>query len=364
MNDPIAATSLARLTPRQARWVLAAVLLAVLFCVAITLSPIRSGYADGPARGHSDIELYRAEIDRMAAGEGYYKVAADELVQRGYPTASVFNWRTPLPMWLIAQLPSPVLGKALLGLLALSVLLVGFEAVARGAGAGRAVLTSLLLTGGLLLCVLGDVYAMPVVWAGVLIALSLCCYGVNHPRLAVAMGLAAVFCRDLAVPYGVLCFAMAIRNQRRGEILGWAAGLAAYVLYFGVHAFYVAQARPLVGIAHVGSWLQLGGAPFVISTAQVNAYLLLLPQWVAAVFLSLALLGVAGWRGEFGQRVALTLAMYVVAFAFVGHDFNQYWGALIAPLLCFGAAQAPATLSDLWRAARGTARASSAVASV
>ena len=364
MNESNSATSLARLSPRQARWVLAAVLLAVLFCVAITLSPIRSGYADGPPRGRSDIELYRAEIDRMAAGESYYAATADELVRRGYPTASVFNWRTPLPMWLIAQLPRPVLGKALLGLLSLAVLLVGFEAVARQAGVGRAVLTSLLLTGALLLCVLGDIYAMPVVWAGVLIALSLCCYGVNNTRLAVAFGLAAVFCRDLAVPYGLLCFAMAIKSERRGETRAWAVGLAAYVLYFGVHAYYVAQARPLHGIAHEGSWLQLGGAPFVISTAQVNAYLLLMPQWVTAVFLALALLGVAGWRGEFGQRVALVLAMYVAAFAFVGHDFNQYWGALIAPLLCLGAAQAPATLSDLWRSARGTAQTSSAAAAV
>ena len=42
----------------------------------------------------------------------------DELRTRGYPTASVFNWRTPLPLWVIGKLPHPMIGKVLLGGLA------------------------------------------------------------------------------------------------------------------------------------------------------------------------------------------------------------------------------------------------------
>ena len=79
---------------------------AVLF-VAITLSPLKSGYADAPDRGPGDVALYRAEIDRLHAGESYYSVAGDELRPAGYPTRSVFNWRTPLPMWLVADCPTP-----------------------------------------------------------------------------------------------------------------------------------------------------------------------------------------------------------------------------------------------------------------
>ncbi len=63
--------------------------------VAITFSPLKSGYADAPDRGPGDVALYRAEIDRIHAGESYYSVAGDELRTRGYPTRSVFNWRTP-----------------------------------------------------------------------------------------------------------------------------------------------------------------------------------------------------------------------------------------------------------------------------
>ena len=56
-----------------------------------------------------DVFLYMSEVKRIHAGEGYYQAAAKELVAQGYPTASVFNWRTPLPTWLIAKLPDPLI---------------------------------------------------------------------------------------------------------------------------------------------------------------------------------------------------------------------------------------------------------------
>ena len=87
-------------TPVQARAVLGALAAAAVLCVAVTFSPLASGWVGKPGRGEGDTALYRAEVDRIRAGEGYYEAASAELVQRGYPTASVFNWRTPLPMWL------------------------------------------------------------------------------------------------------------------------------------------------------------------------------------------------------------------------------------------------------------------------
>jgi hypothetical protein len=46
--------------------------------------------------------------------------------------------------------------------------------------------------------------------------------------------------------------------------------------------------------------------------------------------------------------IALTVALYAVAFSIAGHDFNQYWGSQIAPLLCLPAARSPAVLRQLW----------------
>jgi hypothetical protein len=44
-------------------------------------------------------------------------------------------------------------------------------------------------------------------------------------------------------------------------------------------------------------------------------------------------------------------AACTAAFAVVGQNFNQYWGSLIAPLLCFGVARFPASLWDMCRTA-------------
>lgn len=371
-NQPI--TGYARLTPQQARVVLCAILLVALLGVIVTLSPLGSTNLDLTRTEPGDVELYRAEAERIHGGEGYYKAAAAELTERGYPTQNVFNWRTPLPMWLIGKMPALVLGKALLGALAITLMLMAFEATAReeenikprppGAHRGatddrgfmmaRPVACALLLTGPLLPVFVGDLFHLPVLWAGVLIAISICCYSISRPWPTVAFGLAALFCRELALPYCLLCAAIAWRGRRRGELTAWLAGLAVWFAFFCLHWWLVSGLIAPDARAHANGWLRFGGAGFVISTAQMNAYLLLLPQWCTALFLAAALVGLAGWNSPLGQRVGLTVCLYLAAFAAVGQSFNQYWGALTAPLLCFGAARFPASMRELLHAARAT----------
>ena len=105
-------TSYTRLTRRQARWALALIAAAIVAGVAVTLSPLASSNLGPHPNEKGDVALYQAEVDRIHQGEGYYQAAAAELTARGYPTRSVFNWRTPLPMWLLGKLPNVVLGKA------------------------------------------------------------------------------------------------------------------------------------------------------------------------------------------------------------------------------------------------------------
>ena len=77
MNDaqaPLDTTGYARLSRRQARGVLAVILLAAGFGVGVTLSPNGhatnfSSHPDKP----SDVDLYRAEVERIHRGEGYYE---------------------------------------------------------------------------------------------------------------------------------------------------------------------------------------------------------------------------------------------------------------------------------------------------
>ena len=91
--------------PWHARAVLGVATVAALVLVAVTFSPLRSGFADAPDRGAGDVALYQAEAGRIAQGDNYYDAIATELRERGYPMKSIFNWRTPLPVWLVGVLP-------------------------------------------------------------------------------------------------------------------------------------------------------------------------------------------------------------------------------------------------------------------
>ena len=336
---------------RHPRALLLGWLLLTLLCLAVTFSPLRSGYAGAPDRGSGDVQLYRAEVDRIAAGESYYSAAGDELRARGYPTKSVFNWRTPLPMWLVAQLPHRQAGRALSGGLALLALALGFALLQRQGSLRQALCGTLWMTGALLPCVLEDIFIMPDVWAGLFLALSIGSFGAGRSGWGVACGIAALFLRDLAGPYCLLMLAWSLAHRRRSEAVGWLAGLALYAGYFAWHATTVQALMRPDDLAHAGSWIQLGGLPFLIATAQMNCYLLLLPQWVTAVYLPLALVGLCGWRGEAGQRLGMTISLYLALLAAVGHPFNQYWGQLFAPLLCLAVAQSPAVLCEACRRA-------------
>ena len=88
-------TGYARLTPNAARAVLLGLVGVCAFLVAVSVSPraiVNPGKPDGRSVG--DPALYRAEAERVDRGESYYDVLAEELPARGYPTRSVFNWRT------------------------------------------------------------------------------------------------------------------------------------------------------------------------------------------------------------------------------------------------------------------------------
>ncbi len=201
-------------------------------------------------------------------------------------------------------------------------------------------------------CWLPRIYVMPVVWAGVLIALSWCCFAIEKPRGGVGLGIAALFVRELALPHCVVGIGLALVHRRWREVWLWSAGLLAYTVFYAWHVSIVLSLVRPNDHAHAAGWLQFGGAAFVISLAQMNAFLLLLPQWVTAIFLPLAMLGFAGWNTAAGRRAGFTMCAFVILFAFVGQPFNQYWGSLFAPLLCLGAAQAPAALGDLVRGVR------------
>lgn len=355
-------STFADLRPAAARVVLALYLAVSAWFVVVTLSPkTPHGDADGVVQ-NSDVLLYRAEVERIRAGEGYYQAAAAELRARGYPSGSVFNWRTPLPMWLIGRLPHPDVAKVLLCGAALTTLLLAGGIMQREAGTVVALGCLLLLIGAFLPCIVGDLFVMPVVWAGTFIALSLCAHGAGRVRLSIITGTAAAWLRELALPYCLLMLVVSAWRGHRREAFGWAIGIGTWAAFFAWHAVQVIAWQTPDDRFHAAGWVQMLGAPFVIATAQMNCFLLVLPQWVTALYLPLAMLGLAGWRGAWGERLGLTVCGYFVGLAIVGQSFNQYWGSLYAPLLCFGAARGPQVLGQLWQACRWSSAARTASA--
>jgi hypothetical protein len=297
-----------------------------------------------------DLALHQATRARTARGENYYDAVGVELQARGYPTGSVFNWRTPFPVLVLARIP-PAWGRAILFTIGIAVVVLGYLWLSVESGRTTAAWGALLLLGGVLPCPVNGLTVMSELWAGALIALSVVCYGHRWPAAGKVTALLALFCRELAAPYWVVCIGLAIRYRQWREAVGLALGLFAYAAFYTWHLREVLPRIQPGAPTHAGSWIALGGLPFVLATVQMNGFLFFLPIATAAVYPVAAALGFASWTSLAGQRAGLTAGAYVAAFAVVGQPFNQYWGSVTAPLLCLRVARCPLALRALWQRA-------------
>lgn len=347
------ATRFRALTPRLAGAVLTLVLFATLALLAASAGHRPSAPALSPATG--DMATYARIVGRMHAGQGYYAAAHAELTSGGFGTRSVFNWRLPTLAWLTSRLPSLAVASFLLGLGALAALLAAARMVAASAGRATAYGALAALIASLIACVIPAAVLFSEVVAGVLILASASAYGLKRPAAGFVLALAALFIRELAAPYVVVCGLLALHERRLAEAGAWLAGLAAFAVYFFWHSGMVHAELAAGGLAYPEGWLQFGGLGFILATAQFNGALLAAPLWLTALLLPLSLLGLFAWRGPAGARVALAVAFYLLLFTAVGKPFNTYWGALYTPLMMLGLAFAPAALADLITAARGRA---------
>jgi len=299
-------------------------------------------------KGEGDLALYSQVVERIRHGEGYYEALGTELRAREYPTRSVFNWRPPLHLELLAHLPETAWAQVLLGLAGLGAILLSVTGAFRRGEYGACVWRALLLSFPLAISAMSPVYYFVEVWAGVAIAISVAMYALGWRKAGAVAGIVALFFRELALPYALIGVVLAWREKKRSELWTWIAGLAAYAVYFGMHAMAVSSRIPASsGGPAVSTWIQFGGLLFVLITSRVGL-LMLYPFWWAAIYLPFALLGLAGWRDPVAIRVLATVAAYVLAFSVIGvPSANYYWGALYAPLLAFGTPWSFSACKDL-----------------
>jgi hypothetical protein len=316
-----------------------------------TLSAPRptSDTASSPGR-RSDAAFYAGVVARVRAGEPYYDVAGEELRRWNYPLRPAFAWRQPTYAWLLSRLPSPLWGNALLALIGAAVVWFARRWVRASDARARATLATALVIVSMSGCFVPVFVFMQESWAGALIALSVCLFALERWRTAVVAGLAALAFRELALLPCAVALALALRRRRWAEVVAWLAGLAVYAALMSWHIAEVSRRLRPDDLAR--GWLALGGGAFLVATCKWSPLFLALPDAAVALVLPFALLGLAGWRGEAGARVALIVFGYLAAFSLVGHSFNDYWGAIYAPLLPFGLVLAPDCVRDLSRAVK------------
>jgi hypothetical protein len=299
--------------------------------------------------GASDMDIYRNVVHRVHTGEGYYEALGAELRVNKRPTTAIVNWRTPLHLVTLALAPSSAWWRIPQVTITVVVLVIALVIMQRAGMPFLSMFQVLLMIGSLLLCFVEPGLYFVEAWAGLMIVLSIEAYAFGWKKTGIATGLLALFLRELAMPYVLVCALLAFRKKDRPEMLAWSLGLVAYVAYFGVHAALVTS-RILPGdISNPVSWVQFGGVKLMVSASSMGA-LVALPPWVTALYLPAALLGLGGWKDPVALRVLATVVAYLGAFAIVGHPVNIYWGAMYAPLLTFGVAWSIPAIHDLMKA--------------
>jgi hypothetical protein len=312
----------------------------------LALSVWATVHGTGVDAGRQDVEyertdagLYRAITDRMIDGQGYYQAVAIEQPARGYPTSPVVTVREPTVAWATALVGEDAMVGVMWGLVAAALVLSVwvYERTERRRGGWVALVLSAAAAVGIF-AFPGGVYVHEV-WMSLLVYLALLARGVGWVRTSVVMLLLASVVRELVAPVMLVMLVVAWRRGERRESATWAAALALFALFYGLHALRVDQLVAATGPESDG-WLALGGWPFVIDSLREPSILTVLPFWLVVL---VAPFGVLGWvmrSGPFFDRVTAVLVSYVVLFCFVGRPDNAYWGTFLAVFVVPGIAMA------------------------
>lgn len=347
-------TGFAGLRRGRARlWLVALALLMLASLGAVIAPDPTRPAADTVARarqGDGDVALYQAIVLGVRNGGGYYDVTASALRRGDYPLRPFVTFRLPTLAVVLAGLP-PVTGIALLLALDAGVVFAWFlrlRPVFRRPL--PMVVAMILLLGGIVASFQPALIAFHEIWAGPLIALSLAVRRPGRWIEAAAIGMIAMLVRETAALYvGIMAAAAVIDGERR-EAAGWTATLAVLAGVLAFHASAVAQVVKPLDPASPG-WAGMLGVGFFFRTMALSTALNLLPGWIGAVLVALALFGWAAWRQPVAHRALATIIAYAVLIAMFGRLDTFYWGLMIAPILLVGLVFVPDALADLGTAA-------------
>jgi hypothetical protein len=291
--------------------------LLLLVTSLLSLAPRRApGGANGPVSTRNDSRLFRDTVEQLRDGRPYHQTMHDLMVQRHYPTASVFNWRQPA-WYYVLMIP----GSRWLLVLLVCGCIVAWHIHLKGTRINAVLGVFLLNTLIAANATSAAHFTEPV--AGVLIGFSLLAYTRKEWASGAAWALAALFIRELAAPYVVACGLLALWHRRTREVVTWSVGGTLYLLYFWWH-YRMAMSFWTPDALSQTQWVQLGGLQFVLETVSRGLILWALPKWVTAFAFVLLVAGLTSSRTP--AYVRICTAVYLLTFAIVGQPFNSYWG--------------------------------------
>lgn len=320
--------------------------LALLLAVAVTA-------AIAASFNPVDTAFYATIVEGVRHGGNYYAVTADALRAGNYPLAPFTAFELPTLAVIEAALPH-VTVMAMLYLLTAAVAVAWYGRLQPALKTRAAqVAVALLLFASLVLR--PSFVAVPELWAGLMVALSLAVRRRDRHLEATALGLAAAVICETATLYPIVMLAFALAEHRRREALGWAAVLIVVAVVLAVHAHAVAQVlRPLDDLLF--DWTGGLGIGTVLSAAASVTALVALPLWLAAPIIGLALFGWATWRDPIATRVLATIVLTVVLIVVFGREDTSHWALLVTPVLLTGLVFVPDGLRDLVQAALDSRR--------
>jgi hypothetical protein len=342
----------------------AIVLIALLTVIVLTCLPrapiaphvlSQSDHAETKQIGGTDLVLYQTIAVRVASGESYYQVAAQEQRAGNYPLKPFVTIRLPTLAYLLAWLGQVGSSGLLISLLGITLWaywqrLEGVFADPRrrvrfAEPIQRSVAVS-LVAGGSAVVFQPGVVVFHELWAGLLIALAVALKASDRWPWAVLAGAAAVMIRELALPLVLLMTAFAFFERRWREMIAWTAVLLAFSVAMILHASHVGAVVRPDDLSSPG-WVNIGGYEAYLRFMRMTSALRLYPDWLANIQIILALFGWLSWRSATGILGTLLLVGYASIFMVLGRADNFYWGLLNAPMLMVGLMFLPQAFSDL-----------------
>jgi hypothetical protein len=337
----------------RARIVLAVLIVAMIAALTALAAPGPPPATPDPVhkgQDRADVLLYEGEVAAVRAGGDYYRVAADAQRQGGYPVRPMFTMRLPTLVVALASIPpwaAPILLWALCASVAATwwVRLGGFVSRTQPRIVGL-----LLLASGMMAFYDPGLVYFHEIWSGLLIALALAIWRPGRWVEAVGITLIAMLIRETSALFAAIMCVTAFSEGRRREALGWVGPAVVLAIAVAFHAqAWVRVVQPDDPVTQ--GWLGLLGFGFFVKTMTLVTALAVIPLWLGAPLVVLAIFGWTALRDPVGWRVAAMFVVYGLLLSVFCRIDTYYWAMLVAPLLLVGLAFAVDGLRDLVTAA-------------